>query len=154
MGAPPVADAATIPCGATRAVQAIAQQCDYGASRANQGWWFALPRSSVGAWGPRKVVRPCGERRAHHSGEGCPEYNGGSARLKRRLRPTSAAGSFEAHLRAVRICFSRLLREKQYSYPAQPGDRGLGAQSQAYFGSFCTSKRTPRRRAVLALHPA
>ena len=36
-------------------------------------------------WGPRKVARPCGERRTHHSGEGCPL---GSARLKRRLRPT------------------------------------------------------------------
>ena len=22
--------------------------------------------------GPRKVARPCGERRAHRSGEGCP----------------------------------------------------------------------------------
>ena len=38
--------------------------------------------------GPRRVVRPGGERRAHRSGEGCPECNGGSARLKRRLRPT------------------------------------------------------------------
>ena len=37
------------------------------------------------AWGPRKVARPCGVRRTHHSGEGCPL---GSARLKRRLRPT------------------------------------------------------------------
>ena len=36
-------------------------------------------------WGPRKVARPCGVRRTHHSGEGCPL---GSARLKRRLRPT------------------------------------------------------------------
>ena len=38
--------------------------------------------------GPRKVVRPCGERRMHRSGEGCPEQSAGSARLKRRLRPT------------------------------------------------------------------
>ena len=44
--------------------------------------------SGRGKWGPRKVARPCGERRAHRSGEGCPECNGGSARLKRRLRPT------------------------------------------------------------------
>ena len=36
-------------------------------------------------WGPRKVARPCGVRRTHHSGEGCPLE---SARLKRRLRPT------------------------------------------------------------------
>ena len=36
-------------------------------------------------WGPRKVARPCGVRRTHHSGEGCPL---GSARPKRRLRPT------------------------------------------------------------------
>ena len=38
--------------------------------------------------GPRKVVRPCGERRMHRSGEGCPEQSAGSARLKRKLRPT------------------------------------------------------------------
>ena len=38
--------------------------------------------------GPRKVVRPCGERRMHRSGEGCPEQSAGSARLKRRLHPT------------------------------------------------------------------
>ena len=38
--------------------------------------------------GPRKVARPCGERRMHRSGEGCPEQSAGSARLKRRLRPT------------------------------------------------------------------
>ena len=37
------------------------------------------------AWGPRKVARPCGVRRTHHSGEGCPLE---AARLKRRLRPT------------------------------------------------------------------
>ena len=37
---------------------------------------------------PQGRKRPCGERRAHRSGEGCPECNGGSARLKRRLRPT------------------------------------------------------------------
>ena len=48
---------------------------------------FALQRA--GFWGPCKVVRPCGERRTHRSGEGCPQCNGGSARLKRRLRPTS-----------------------------------------------------------------
>ena len=36
-------------------------------------------------WGPCKVVRPCGERRTHRSGEGCPL---GSARPERRLRPT------------------------------------------------------------------
>ena len=44
------------------------------------------------SWGPQRVARPDGERRAHRSGEGCPECNGGSARLKRRLRPTSARG--------------------------------------------------------------
>ena len=36
-------------------------------------------------WSLRKAGRPCGERRTHRSGEGCPL---GSARLKRRLRPT------------------------------------------------------------------
>ena len=39
--------------------------------------------------GPRKVAGPCGERRMHCSGEGCPKQSIGSARLKRRLRPTS-----------------------------------------------------------------
>ena len=43
--------------------------------------------------GPRKVVRPCGERRAHRSGEGCPNQGVGSARLKRRLRPTRRSKS-------------------------------------------------------------
>ena len=45
--------------------------------------------SGRGKWGPHKVVRPCGERRMHCSGEGCPKQSIGSARLKRRLRPTS-----------------------------------------------------------------
>ena len=45
--------------------------------------------SGRGKWGPRKVARPCGERRMHCSGEGCPKQSIGSARLKRRLRPTS-----------------------------------------------------------------
>ena len=45
--------------------------------------------SGRGKWGPRKVARPCGERRTHRSGEGCPKQSIGSARLKRRLRPTS-----------------------------------------------------------------
>ena len=44
-------------------------------------------------WGPHKVVRPCGERRAHRSGEGCPNQGVGSARLKRRLRPTRRSKS-------------------------------------------------------------
>ena len=33
--------------------------------------------------------------------------------------------TFGAHLCAVRICFSRLLREKQYSYPAQLSVKGV-----------------------------
>ena len=45
--------------------------------------------SGRGKWGSRKVARPCGERRMHCSGEGCPKQSIGSARLKRRLRPTS-----------------------------------------------------------------
>ena len=44
-------------------------------------------------WGPHKGVRPCGERRAHRSGEGCPNQGVGSARLKRRLRPTRRSKS-------------------------------------------------------------
>ena len=48
----------------------------------------SVPLDPVLVWGPRRVARPDGERRAHRSGEGCPECNGGSARLKRRLRPT------------------------------------------------------------------
>ena len=43
--------------------------------------------------GPREVIRPCGERRAHRSGEGCPNQGVGSARLKRRLRPTRRSKS-------------------------------------------------------------
>ena len=35
------------------------------------------------------------------------------------------AATFGAHLCAVRICFSRLLREKQYSYPAQLSVKGV-----------------------------
>ena len=35
-----------------------------------------------------------------------------------------AVATFGAHLCAVRICFSRLLREKQYSYPAQLSVKG------------------------------
>ncbi len=50
-------------------------------------------RSERANRGPRKVARPCGERRTHRSGEGCPQCNGGSARLKRRLRPTSVGVS-------------------------------------------------------------
>ena len=50
-------------------------------TRENQMTQSAL----ICAWGPRKVARPCGVRRTHHSGEGCPLE---SARLKRRLRPT------------------------------------------------------------------
>ena len=49
--------------------------------------------SGRGKWGPRKVARPCGERRMHCSGEGCPKQSIGSARLKRRLRPTSVGSS-------------------------------------------------------------
>ena len=52
--------------------------------------YWRMPRTMtqsalICTWGPRKVERPCGERRTHHSGEGCPS---GSARLKRRLRLT------------------------------------------------------------------
>ena len=36
-----------------------------------------------------------------------------------------AVATFGAHLCAVRICFSRLLREKQYSYPAQLSVKGI-----------------------------
>ena len=36
-----------------------------------------------------------------------------------------AVATFGAHLCAVRICFSRLLREKQYSYPAQLSVKGV-----------------------------
>lgn len=57
--------------------------------RRGEGWWFALRAPARGLRGTPQGRRPCGERRAHHSGEGCPQCNGGSARLKRRLRPTS-----------------------------------------------------------------
>ena len=64
------------------------------------------------------------------------------------------AATFGAHLCAVRICFSRLLREKQYSYPAQ-----LSVKRDCQGGSpvpldpvllpFAGAKGRPPRRAVL-----
>ena len=85
-----MAEAATIPWGATGAMRA-SKRSSATLERQGQdrggGSPFALQRA--GFWGPCKVVRPCGERRTHRSGEGCPQCNGGSARLKRRLRPTS-----------------------------------------------------------------
>ena len=53
---------------------------------------YAFPEN----WGPRRDARPAGERRTHRSGEGCPKHSEGSARLKRRLRPTSARGYLES----------------------------------------------------------
>ena len=75
----------------------------------------------------------------------------GAARRWGQMLPQA---TFGAHLCAVRICFSRLLREKQHSYPAQPGDRGLGAQPQAYFGSFCTHKRNAPAASRTGRYPA
>ena len=85
-----MAETATIPWGATGAMRASKRSSatlERQGQKRGGGSPFALQRA--GFWGPCKVVRPCGERRTHRSGEGCPQCNGGSARLKRRLRPTS-----------------------------------------------------------------
>ncbi len=54
-----------------------------------QGRWGGgrAAAARAGQWGPRRVDRPGGGRRARRSGEGCPERSGGSARVKRRPRP-------------------------------------------------------------------
>ena len=61
--------------------------------------------------------------------------------------------TFGAHLCAVRICFSRLLREKQYSYPAQLSVKGVcqggsPVPLDRILVPFVRTKGTPRRRAV------
>ena len=64
-----------------------------------------------------------------------------------------AVATFGAHLCAVRICFSRLLREKQYSYPAQLSVKGVCKGESPVplcpvLLPFAGAKGTPRRRAV------
>ena len=58
-----------------------------GGSGASAGKGGRAGAARAAQWGPRRVGRPGGERRARRSGEGCPEWSGGSARVKRRLRP-------------------------------------------------------------------
>ena len=64
------------------------------------------------------------------------------------------AATFGAHLCAVRICFSRLLREKQYSYPAQLSVKGVCKGESLVplcpvLLPFAGAKGRPPRRAVL-----
>ena len=67
-----------------------------------------------------------------------------------------AVATFGAHLCAVRICFSRLLREKQYSYPAQLSVKG-DCQGESpvplcpVLLPFAGAKGRPPRRAVLTM---
>ena len=66
------------------------------------------------------------------------------------------AATFGAHLCAVRICFSRLLREKQYSYPAQLSVKGVCKGESLVplcpvLLPFAGAKGTPPRRAVLTM---
>ena len=100
------------------------------------------------SWGPQRVARPDGERRAHRSGEGCPECNGGSARLKRRLRPTSACGYlWSVSVRSTDLDFSW---EKNLNpYPALQATGVLGQSPKRVLVPFTRVKGTPRRRAVL-----
>ena len=64
--------------------------------------------------------------------------------------------TFGAHLCAVRICFSRLLREKQYSYPAQLSVKGVCKGESLVplcpvLLPFAGAKGRPPRRAVLTM---
>ena len=67
-----------------------------------------------------------------------------------------AVATFGAHLCAVRICFSRLLREKQYSYPAQLSVKGVCKGESLVplcpvLLPFAGAKGRPPRRAVLTM---
>ena len=67
-----------------------------------------------------------------------------------------AVATFGAHLCAVRICFSRLLREKQYSYPAQLSVKGVCKGESPVplcpvLLPFAGAKGRPPRRAVLTM---
>ena len=71
-----------------------------------------------------------------------------------RRRGQYAVATFGAHLCAVRICFSRLLREKQYSYPAQLSVKGVCKGESLVplcpvLLPFAGAKGRPPRRAVL-----
>ena len=67
-----------------------------------------------------------------------------------------AVATFGAHLCAVRICFSRLFREKQYSYPAQLSVKGVCKGESLVplcpvLLPFAGAKGRPPRRAVLTM---
>ena len=64
-----------------------------------------------------------------------------------------AVATFGAHLCAVRICFSRLFREKQHSYPAQLSVKGVCKGESLVplcpvLLPFAGAKGRPPRRAV------
>ena len=64
--------------------------------------------------------------------------------------------TFGAHLCAVRICFSRLFREKQHSYPAQLSVKGVCKGESLVpicpvLLPFAGAKGRPPRRAVLTM---
>ena len=66
------------------------------------------------------------------------------------------AATFGAHLCAVRSCFFRLLREKQYSYPAQLSVKGVCKGESLVplcpvLLPFAGAKGRPPRRAVLTM---
>ena len=67
-----------------------------------------------------------------------------------------AVATFGAHLCAVRICFSRLFREKQHSYPAQLSVKGVCQGGSPVplcpvLLPFAGAKGRPPRRAVLTM---
>ena len=80
-------------------------------------------------WGPRKVARPCGVRRTHHSGEGCPL---GSARLKRRLCPTK---------KRVCPCQTKVWILPKRVFPADRDKRTLTCKRTEFIQNLYKSKR-------------
>ena len=92
------------------------------------------PSALICTWGPHKVVRPCGERRTHRSGEGCPS---GSARLKRRLRPTK---------KRVCPCQAKVLRHRITSPTNTDEINEICRESVEFTQSFTVSLQLSSRK--------
>ncbi len=92
----------------------------------------------------------------HGGGERGCEAERRQWRMQRGGGGKYAVATFGAHLCAVRICFSRLLREKQYSYPAQLSVKGVCKGESLVplcpvLLPFAGAKGRPPRRAVLTM---
>ena len=134
-----------------------------------------LPRCGGGVGGAEPSAASGGCSEAEH-----PERSKKSSkRAARRFFRTPQGGggkyavaTFGAHLCAVRICFSRLLREKQHSYPAQLRVKGVckgeslvplcpvllpfaGAKGRPPWRAVLTMplQKAPRRRRRLQIGP-